>query len=59
MRAFAPEEIKKAANVLRGLAIDEVQKANSGHPGMPMGSADYAFTLWSRFLRFEIGRAHV
>ena len=39
-----------AANVIRGLAMDGVQKADSGHPGMPMGMADVAHVLWSRFL---------
>ncbi len=39
-----------AANTLRGLAMDAVQRANSGHPGMPMGMADIAVALWSRFL---------
>ena len=38
-------------NTLRTLAIDAVQKANSGHPGMPMGMADAAFVLWSQFLK--------
>ena len=38
------------ANVIRGLSIDGVQKANSGHPGMPMGMATVAHVLWSRFL---------
>ena len=38
---------KKAINTVRLLAADGVQKANSGHPGMPMGSADVAFTLWA------------
>jgi len=41
----------RAINTVRLLAADGVQKANSGHPGMPMGCADYAFTLWSKFLR--------
>ena len=45
--------VKKAINTVRLLSADGVQKANSGHPGMPMGSADYAFTLWSKFLRFD------
>src|SRR5512136_3199360 len=40
-----------AANVIRGLAMDGVQKANSGHPGMPMGMATIAHVLWTRFLR--------
>ncbi len=48
--------MKKAINTVRLLAADGVQKANSGHPGMPMGAADYAFTLWSRFLRFDPAR---
>jgi transketolase len=39
------------ANAIRVLAMDAVQKANSGHPGMPMGMADIAEVLWRRFLR--------
>ena len=39
------------ANVIRGLAMDGVQKADSGHPGMPMGMATVAHVLWTRFLR--------
>ena len=42
-----------AADTLRGLAIDTVQKANSGHPGMPMGMADIAVVLWTRFLTVD------
>ena len=42
-----------AVNTIRFLAVDAVQKANSGHPGMPMGAADYAFVLWTKFLRFN------
>ncbi|NIP26403.1 MAG: transketolase [Phycisphaerae bacterium] len=38
-------------NTIRTLAIDAVQKANSGHPGMPMGMADVAYVLWTQFLR--------
>ncbi len=38
-------------NVMRGLAMDAVQKANSGHPGMPMGAADMAYVLWMQFLK--------
>jgi len=38
-------------NTIRTLAIDGVQKANSGHPGMPMGMADAAYVLWTEFLR--------
>ncbi|MGH6934226.1 MAG: transketolase [Dongiaceae bacterium] len=41
------------ANAIRALAMDAVEKANSGHPGMPMGIADVATVLFSRFLRFD------
>jgi transketolase len=44
---------KRAIDSLRLLAADGVQKANSGHPGMPMGCADFAYVLWSKFLRFD------
>jgi transketolase len=40
-------------NTLRTLAIDQVQKANSGHPGTPMGAAPTAYCLWQRCLRFD------
>ena len=39
------------ANAIRALAMDAVQQANSGHPGMPMGMAEIAETLWNRHLR--------
>jgi transketolase len=42
-----------AADTLRVLAMDAVQRANSGHPGMPMGMADAAGVLWAEFLRFD------
>lgn len=38
-------------NTIRGLAMDAVQKANSGHPGMPMGTAAMAYTLWTKYLK--------
>ncbi len=41
------------ANSIRALAMDAVEKAKSGHPGMPMGMADVATVLWSRYLRFD------
>jgi transketolase len=41
------------ANTLRALAMDAVQKANSGHPGMPMGMADVATVLFTQFLKFD------
>ena len=40
-------------NSLRFLAVDAVEKANSGHPGMPLGAAALAYALWSRCLRFD------
>lgn len=42
---------KTLANAIRALSMDAVQKANSGHPGMPMGMADIAETLWNDFLK--------
>jgi transketolase len=44
------------ANALRALSMDAVQRANSGHPGMPMGMADVATVLYSRFLKFDPAR---
>ena len=40
-----------AANTIRGLTIDAIETANSGHPGLPMGMADAAVVLWARFLK--------
>jgi transketolase len=42
-----------AANTIRMLAVDATNKANSGHPGMPMGMADCAFVLWTQFMRYN------
>jgi transketolase len=44
---------KLAATTLRMLAIDAVQEANSGHPGLPLGAADMAIVLWTRFLKHD------
>ena len=43
----------RCVNTIRFLAVDAVQKAKSGHPGMPMGAAPMAYVLWTRFLRFD------
>ncbi|BCS55047.1 transketolase [Geobacter sp. SVR] len=49
---YTPSEIDYLCiNTIRCLSIDAVQKANSGHPGMPMGAAPMAYILWNRFLR--------
>jgi transketolase len=44
---------KTMANAIRALSMDAVQKANSGHPGAPMGLADVATVLFSKFLKFD------
>ena len=40
-------------NTIRFLSADAVQNANSGHPGMPMGAAAMAYTLWTKYLKFN------
>src|SRR6187431_2338801 len=40
-------------NTIRFLSADAVQKANSGHPGLPLGAAPMAYVLWTKFLRFN------
>jgi transketolase len=44
---------RTCVNTIRFLAADAVEKAKSGHPGMPMGMADAAYLLWTRFLRWQ------
>jgi transketolase len=55
-----PEQapIRRLANVIRMLSIDAVEKAKSGHPGLPMGMADAATVLYSRFLKFDPANPH-
>ena len=48
----------KMANAIRALAMDAVQKANSGHPGMPMGMAEIAVALWSKHYRHNPANPH-
>lgn len=50
MKRMEQTERKKRANAIRILAMDAVEQANSGHPGMPMGMADIAEVLWQDFL---------
>ncbi len=47
-----------AINTIRFLAVDAIQKANSGHPGLPMGAAPMAYALWTRFLRHNPANPH-
>src|ERR1035437_6994169 len=50
----AAEDLDQLAiDTIRTLSMDAVQKANSGHPGAPMGMAPMAYTLWTRFLRYS------
>src|SRR5688572_31930415 len=46
-----PELDQLCINTIRALTLDAVQKANSGHPGLPLGAAPMAYVLWTRFLR--------
>src|SRR3974390_195233 len=46
-------EHAELANAIRALAMDAVEKANSGHPGMPMGMADVATVLFTRFIKLD------
>ncbi|TGV62204.1 transketolase, partial [Mesorhizobium sp. M00.F.Ca.ET.149.01.1.1] len=48
----------RMANAIRFLSMDAVEKANSGHPGLPMGCADIATVLFSRFLKFDAKAPH-
>ncbi len=55
-RPSTPE--RRMADAIRALAIDAVEKSNSGHPGMPMGMADAATALYSRVLKFDAADPH-
>jgi len=50
--SFAAKE-KAVVDTIRCLSMDAVQKANSGHPGTPMAMAPVAYTIWSKFLKFD------
>lgn len=47
------KNLQRLATNVRTLSIDAVQKANSGHPGLPLGAADFTSVLWSNYLRFN------
>src|SRR5207248_7066531 len=51
--AVSEELERRAIDVIRGLAMDAVQKANSGHPGTPMALAPLAHVLWTRIMRYD------
>ncbi|KAF0208608.1 MAG: transketolase [Methylocystaceae bacterium] len=54
--ADAKSDPTRYANAIRALAMDAVEKAKSGHPGMPMGMADVATVLFQRFMKFDAAR---
>jgi len=60
MTQTAPDQapIRSLANAIRFLALDAVQAAKSGHPGLPLGMADVATVLFSRFLKFNPAEPH-
>jgi len=53
MPAISVEIEQLCVNTIKFLAVDAVERAKSGHPGAPMGSADMAFVLWAKFLNFD------
>jgi transketolase len=58
MTHYSPEQTRAMANAIRALSMDAVQKANSGHPGLPMGAADVATVLFTQFLKFDAADPH-
>jgi transketolase len=53
-----PARTRRLANAIRGLSMDAVEQAKSGHPGLPMGMADAATVLFSQFLKFDPANPH-
>src|SRR5712692_7398593 len=53
-----PAARRDMANAIRALAMDAVQQADSGHPGLPMGMADVATVLFTKFLKFDASEPH-
>src|SRR5512132_184876 len=58
MPAITVDLEEQCVNTIKFLSADAVEKAKSGHPGTPMGAADMAFILWSRFLHFDPSDPH-
>ncbi len=56
-RPIKPLPARDMANAIRALAMDAVQQAESGHPGMPMGMADVATVLFTNFLKYDADAA--
>ena len=54
-----PELDQLCINTIRALTLDAVQKAESGHPGLPLGAAPMAYVLWTRFLRHNPAQSEV
>ena len=54
----SPALERLAINTIRTLSIDAVQKANSGHPGLPLGAAPMAYVLWTKFLKHNPADPH-
>jgi hypothetical protein len=54
----AHSDHNRMANAIRALAMDAVEQAKSGHPGLPMGAADIATVLFSQFLKFDAADPH-
>ncbi|WP_421693995.1 transketolase [Aestuariivirga sp.] len=58
MTHYSADQTRHMANAIRALSMDAVQKANSGHPGLPMGTADIATVLFTQFLKFDASDPH-
>ena len=58
MTHYSAEQTRSMANAIRALSMDAVQKANSGHPGLPMGAADIVTVLFTQFLKFDAAAPH-
>ena len=59
VRSLHPAQLDQLAiNTIRFLSVDAVEKANSGHPGLPMGAAPMAYVLWTRFLKHNPTNPH-
>ena len=52
-REYEPKAIELAVNTIKALAMDAVEKAQSGHPGTPMGLSDITFEIFTRYLRYD------